>query len=298
MSPGRARRFNGVPRTGRRPVSGLAGLVRPPSRPDRDSGEKGGPHRLTVAGAAAGWRASIRAVTAFPFHPPRGIRGRHLRARILARPGWGGAGRACYNSRPFDDGRPRRITAGPGALPVPQKLYIRTFGCQMNEYDSDRMADVLAASDGLALTDRPDDADVILFNTCSVREKAQERVFHDLGRVRALKPPARTSSSASAAAWQARRARRSSRARPTSTSCSARRRCTDCPSSSARAAPPAARRSTSGFPRSRSSTICRRRRSTAPRRSSRSWKAAASTARSASCPTRAARRSRGRSTTC
>ena len=68
-----------------------------------------------------------------------------------------------------------------------QKLYIRTFGCQMNEYDSDKMADVLAASDGLALTDRPEDADVILFNTCSVREKAQERVFHDLGRVRALK---------------------------------------------------------------------------------------------------------------
>jgi tRNA-2-methylthio-N6-dimethylallyladenosine synthase len=70
---------------------------------------------------------------------------------------------------------------------VPQKLYIRTFGCQMNEYDSDKMADVLAASDGLALTDRPEDADVILFNTCSVRERAQERVFHDLGRVRALK---------------------------------------------------------------------------------------------------------------
>ena len=68
-----------------------------------------------------------------------------------------------------------------------QKLYIRTFGCQMNEYDSDKMADVLEASDGLALTDRPEDADVILFNTCSVREKAQERVFHDLGRVRALK---------------------------------------------------------------------------------------------------------------
>ena len=68
-----------------------------------------------------------------------------------------------------------------------QKLYIRTFGCQMNEYDSDKMADVLEASDGLTLTDRPEDADVILFNTCSVREKAQERVFHDLGRVRALK---------------------------------------------------------------------------------------------------------------
>jgi len=70
---------------------------------------------------------------------------------------------------------------------VNRKLYIRTFGCQMNEYDSDRMADVLAASDGLTLTDRPENADVILFNTCSVREKAQERVFHDLGRVRALK---------------------------------------------------------------------------------------------------------------
>ncbi len=57
----------------------------------------------------------------------------------------------------------------------------------MNEYDSDRMADVLHASEGLTLTQRPEDADVILFNTCSVRERAQERVFHDLGRVRELK---------------------------------------------------------------------------------------------------------------
>ncbi len=70
---------------------------------------------------------------------------------------------------------------------MPKKLFIRTFGCQMNEYDSDRMADVLNAASGLTLTARPEDADVILFNTCSVREKAQERVFHDLGRVRALK---------------------------------------------------------------------------------------------------------------
>src|SRR5436190_18512398 len=68
-----------------------------------------------------------------------------------------------------------------------QKLYIRTFGCQMNEYDSDKMADVLREAQGLELTQRPDEADVILFNTCSVREKAQERVFHDLGRVRGLK---------------------------------------------------------------------------------------------------------------
>ena len=67
------------------------------------------------------------------------------------------------------------------------KLYIRTFGCQMNEYDSDKMADVLRSADGYEVTDRPEDADVILFNTCSVREKAQEKVFHELGRIRPLK---------------------------------------------------------------------------------------------------------------
>ena len=54
------------------------------------------------------------------------------------------------------------------------KLFIKTHGCQMNEYDSDKMADVLAASHGLELTDSEDDADVILVNTCSIREKAQE----------------------------------------------------------------------------------------------------------------------------
>jgi len=70
---------------------------------------------------------------------------------------------------------------------MPKKLFIRTFGCQMNEYDSDKMADVLAASEEIVKTDTPEDADIILFNTCSVREKAQERVFHDLGRVRLLK---------------------------------------------------------------------------------------------------------------
>jgi len=68
-----------------------------------------------------------------------------------------------------------------------KKLYIRTFGCQMNDYDSDKMADVLNAADGFTSTDTPEDADVILFNTCSVREKAQEKVFSDLGRVKHLK---------------------------------------------------------------------------------------------------------------
>ncbi len=67
------------------------------------------------------------------------------------------------------------------------KLFIKTFGCQMNEYDSGKMSDLLAASDGLEITHTPDDADVILFNTCSVREKAQEKVFTDLGRARMLK---------------------------------------------------------------------------------------------------------------
>jgi tRNA-2-methylthio-N6-dimethylallyladenosine synthase len=68
-----------------------------------------------------------------------------------------------------------------------KKLFIRTFGCQMNEYDSDKMADVLNASEEIIKTDNPEEADIILFNTCSVREKAQEKVFHDLGRVKHLK---------------------------------------------------------------------------------------------------------------
>lgn len=68
-----------------------------------------------------------------------------------------------------------------------KKLYIKTYGCQMNEYDSDKMADVLRVCDGMAQTDRIEEADVVLFNTCSIREKAEEKVFSDLGRVRALK---------------------------------------------------------------------------------------------------------------
>jgi tRNA-2-methylthio-N6-dimethylallyladenosine synthase len=70
---------------------------------------------------------------------------------------------------------------------VTKKLYIKTFGCQMNEYDSDKIVDVLRASEGIELTDKPEDADIILFNTCSIREKAEEKVFSDLGRVRPLK---------------------------------------------------------------------------------------------------------------
>jgi len=70
---------------------------------------------------------------------------------------------------------------------MPEKLYIKTFGCQMNVYDSDKMRDVLAASHGMTLTDDPALADVILFNTCSIREKAQEKLFSELGRWRPYK---------------------------------------------------------------------------------------------------------------
>lgn len=68
-----------------------------------------------------------------------------------------------------------------------RKVFIRTFGCQMNEYDSDKMVDILGEGQGVQITSNPEEADIILFNTCSVREKAQEKVFSDLGRVQHLK---------------------------------------------------------------------------------------------------------------
>jgi tRNA-2-methylthio-N6-dimethylallyladenosine synthase len=70
---------------------------------------------------------------------------------------------------------------------MPRKLYIQTYGCQMNEYDSARIADVLRASQGVELAERAEDADILLLNTCSIREKAQEKVFSQLGRWRPWK---------------------------------------------------------------------------------------------------------------
>ena len=90
--------------------------------------------------------------------------------------------------RPGASTPPRR--PGPSherASGVTKKVFIRTFGCQMNEYDSDKMADVLRAAEGYEPTNDVEQADLILFNTCSVREKAQEKVFSDLGRVKHLK---------------------------------------------------------------------------------------------------------------
>jgi len=86
---------------------------------------------------------------------------------------------------PFEAAAERGTDAA--AATAPRKLYIQTHGCQMNEYDSAKMADVLAASDGLELTENAEEADVILINTCSIREKAQEKVFSQLGRWKSLK---------------------------------------------------------------------------------------------------------------
>jgi len=72
-------------------------------------------------------------------------------------------------------------------MSAPKKVFIKTFGCQMNEYDSSRMADLMRVAEGMEPTENPEDADLILLNTCSVREKPQERVFHQLGRLRELK---------------------------------------------------------------------------------------------------------------
>ena len=93
-------------------------------------------------------------------------------------------------------GRPKQANVPSGDRPADtpgeghansKKVFIKTFGCQMNEYDSDKMADVLRAARGYEQTSDVEQADLILFNTCSVREKAQEKVFSDLGRVKHLK---------------------------------------------------------------------------------------------------------------
>jgi tRNA-2-methylthio-N6-dimethylallyladenosine synthase len=93
------------------------------------------------------------------------------------------------SGKPYQNTMPRATerTGGLTGNAGPRKLFIRTFGCQMNEYDSDKMADVLREHGGAVRVDSPEEADIILFNTCSVREKAEEKVFSDLGRVREIK---------------------------------------------------------------------------------------------------------------
>ncbi len=161
-----------------------------------------------------------------------------------------------------------------------RKVFIKTFGCQMNEYDSDKMADVLRAAEGYEPTHDPEQADLILFNTCSVREKAQEKVFSDLGRVKHLKKKGVLIGVGGCVASQEGAA------------IVERAPYVDLvfgPQTLHRL-PQMIEAHRRVSPRSRSSTTCRRRVSKAPAPSSRSWKAAASTAATASCRTRAARR--------
>src|SRR5690606_30992912 len=89
--------------------------------------------------------------------------------------------------RPMTDSTAPLFPAAEAVARPTGKLFIQTHGCQMNEYDSAKMADVLAAAEGLELTTNVEEADVILVNTCSIREKAQEKVFSQLGRWKSLK---------------------------------------------------------------------------------------------------------------
>src|SRR3989442_992532 len=129
-----------------------------------------------AAELATPWR------TGFPFHPLRiDARSGHLPMRIIYGL-TGGSSRFVGTARlgPF------LIRPSVDHVVTP-KLFIRTFGCQMNEYDSDKMADVLQAADGYEKTDDVEQADLVLYNSCSVREKAAEKMFSDLGRIKHLK---------------------------------------------------------------------------------------------------------------
>ena len=174
--------------------------------------------------------------------------------------------------------RPGAAVLEPAMSEATKKVFIRTFGCQMNEYDSDKMADVLRAAEGYEPTTDVEQADLILFNTCSVREKAQEKVFSDLGRVKHLKKKGVLIGVGGCVASQ-EGAAIIERA-PYVDLVFGPQTLHRLPQMiAARTQRSAGRRSTSASPRSRSSTTCRRRASTAPAPSSRSWKAAPNTAR-------------------
>jgi tRNA A37 methylthiotransferase MiaB len=180
---------------------------------------------------------------------------------------------------------------------VAKKVFIKTFGCQMNEYDSAKMVDVLHAARGYEPTSNVDEADLILFNTCSVREKAQEKVFSDLGRVKHLKAKGTLIGVGGCVASQegealVRRAPYVDIVFGPQTL----HRLPELIDQASRGEPCAGRHPLSR--RSRSSTTCRQRESTDRRHSCRSWKGARSTAATAWFRIHAAKRCRGRSTTC
>src|SRR5437762_4070267 len=168
---------------------------------NRAVASRGGPHRLTVAGAAAAYERDSRSPHS------RFIGDDEFAADTCYRefyrfpaPKISPLARSCQRCErsPTNCHRSavRKASRASGAAiicaltdiaRVARKLYIRTFGCQMHEYDSARIADVLAAEDGLARTDRPDDAHIIVCNTCSVRANSQDRVSNDSVRLRTSK---------------------------------------------------------------------------------------------------------------
>ena len=169
-----------------------------------------------------------------------------------------------------------------------KKVFIKTFGCQMNEYDSDKMADVLGAAQGYEPTQNVDEADLILFNTCSVREKAQEKVFSDLGRIKHLKARGVKIGVGGCVASQ-EGAEMIKRAPYVDVVFGPQtlHRLPEMLNQREQLDKP---RWTSASPRLRSSTTCHPRASRALRPSCRSWKAAANTAATAWCPTPAAKK--------
>jgi tRNA A37 methylthiotransferase MiaB len=177
------------------------------------------------------------------------------------------------------------------------KLYLRTFGCQMNEYDSDKMADVLRAEQGMERAERPEDADLIVFNTCSVREKAQEKVFADLGRVRHLKRDNPGLMIAVGGCVASQEGAAIVKRSPFVDVVFGPQTLHRLPQLLERRRATGLARSTSASRSSRSSMRCPSLASRARAPSSPSWKAARSTAASASCLIRAARKCRARSAT-
>ena len=178
------------------------------------------------------------------------------------------------------------------------KLYIKTFGCQMNEYDSAKMADVLRESHGLDLVSAPEEADVLLLNTCSIREKAQEKVFSLLGRWKMLKQARPEIVIGVGGCVASQEGDAVIRRAPQVDLVFGPQTLHRLPEMIAAGPRQGARRGRYQLSRrSRNSTTCRRRARMARPPSSRSWKAAASTAASASCLIPAARRSAGRSMT-
>jgi tRNA-2-methylthio-N6-dimethylallyladenosine synthase len=177
------------------------------------------------------------------------------------------------------------------------KLFIKTHGCQMNEYDSAKMADVLKASHGLELTQDESEADVILVNTCSIREKAQEKVFSQLGRWKEYKQGGKAVLIGVGGCVASQEGDAIIKRAPYVDLVFGPQTLHRLPELIE------AKRATGkpqvdiSFPRSKSSTACRNRAPKAPPPSSRSWKAAPSTAPTAWCPTPAARKSAARSTT-